>query len=209
MDQPHPIETLLEQIRELEAALENVNKSVIDRTECAIQVDLKQEVSTKEAQTDLGHTFFEEARPKSRSSSKPSTPLSRGSGRKLVKGHILLDESTLNAMEPRKPSAGKSSRGTKGSSPRDFAQNSRAFDVSSKHSRLRREPDEPLVMKSVYKHDPSPKSAFAEDLTSVSPVNSQASRPYLPALSKAPPAEMKAYIKQAVSRMKDDFEEFK
>ena len=209
MDQPHPIETLLQRIRELEGALENVSKLVMNRTECAVQVDLKQEVSTKEAQTDLGHSFFEEARPKSRSSSKPSTPLSIGSGRRLVKGHILLDESTLNAMEPRKPSAGKSSRGTKGSSPRDFAQNSRAFDISSKQSRLRREPDEPLVMKSVYKHDPSPKSAFTEDVTSVSPVNSQASRPYLPALAKAPPAEMKAYIKQAVSRMKDDFDEFK
>lgn len=208
MDQPHPIETLLQRIRELEGALESVNKSVMNRTECAIQVDLKQEVSTKEAQTDLGQSFFEQTRPKS-SSSKPSTPLSRSSGRKLVKGHILLDESMLNAMEPRKPSAGKSSRGTKGSSPRDFAQNSRAFEISSKQSRIRREPDEPLVMKSVYKHDPSPKSAFTEDITSVSPVNSQASRPYLPALSKAPPAEMKAYIKQAVSRMKDDYEEFR
>lgn len=211
MDQPRPIETLLQHIHELETALETVNKTLLSRTDREVQVDLRWETRTKEAQTEIGHAFFDETRPKTRSSgpsSKPSTPLSRGSGRRPVKGQILLDESTLNAMDPRKPSAGKSSRGTKGSSPRDFAQNSRAFEISSKHRPLRREPDEPLVMKSVYKHDPSPKSAsfLAEDLTNVSPVNSQNSRPHLPSLPKAPPAEIKAFLKQAVSRMKDDFE---
>ena len=210
MDQPHPFETLLQHIRELETAVEAVNKTLLSRTEREVQVDLRWETSTKETQTDIGNAFFDEIRPKTRSSgpsSKPSTPLSRGLGHRPVKGQILLDESTLIALDTRKRSAGKSSRGTKGSSPRDLA-SSRAFEVASKHRQLRREPEEPHVMKSVYKHDPSPKSAYlAEDLTNVSPVTSQNSRPHLPSLPKAPPAEIKAFLKLAVSRMKDDFEE--
>ena len=210
MDQPHPIDTLLQRIHTLESALEAVNSAVLLRTDMAVQADFHVETQTIDTQTDIGFAYFEQIRPKTRSSgppSKPSTPLSRGS-RKVGKGQILMDEGLINAVDVMRKTGGKSSRGTKGSSPRDFM-NSRGFDIPAKQSRLRRrEADEPLVMKSVYKHDPSPNSAsfLAEDLTNVSPINSIPSRPHLPAIPKAPSTEIKAMFKQAISRMKDDFE---
>ena len=238
MDQPHPIDNLVRRVRELEANIDETNKVKLNKEDKETQAG-PPETGEGETQTDIGASYFEH-RPKSRSSSipsKPNTPTHRRSGGSQHlpgKGHILLDDSTLNAMESHhgkdssKSSKSKALGGLRSSPKSDISRNSRVYDMASKQSeRSKREVEDPtpIIMKSVYKHD-SPKSSLRDRSASgisvdevVSqvaqstprdgqPTQSKPSHSRLPSIHqqpRGPPPDIKSYIRQAVSRHKDDF----
>jgi hypothetical protein len=228
MDQPHPIESLLRQIRDLETTIDATNKVKLSRNDREMQTEGK-ECGEKEAQTDIGRDYFEHHRPKSRSSggqSKPGTPRHHPSasvgGEKAGKGQNLTEATTFGVSETLQ--IGQSSSKSKGHSPKsDLSRHSHTLDVGSKQSeRSKREAEDPtpIIMRSVYKHD-SPRSSLQDK--SVSGVSGEEALPSarelqggkpthsrLPSIHqhpRGPPPDIKSYIRQAVSRRKDDFDD--
>lgn len=175
MEQSHPIDNLLRKIRDLEANIDESNKTKMNKDDKEAQADFTPTTASAEAQTDIPMSYFDQ-RPKSRSSSIPSKPTTpkhrRSSGSQpQVRGQILLDDSTLAAMDSAhrgkdssKSSKSKATGGLRGSPKSDISRASRVYDPVSKQSeRSKREVEDPtpIIMKSVYKHD-SPHSSLRD-----------------------------------------------
>lgn len=229
MDQPHPIESLLRQIRDLESTIDATNKVKLSRNDREMQTE-RTDFREKEAQTDLGRDFFESHRPKSRSSggvSKPGTPRHHPSasvgGEKAGKAHLLMENPTFGVSETlEKGSSSSKSKGFGHSPKSEVSQQSHTLEVGSKqsnHSKREAEDPTPIILRSVYRHD-SPHSSLqdrsasgvsgealpsARDLQGGKPTHSRL--PSIHQQPRGPPPDIKSYIRQAVSRRKDDFED--
>jgi len=227
MDQPHPIESLLRQIRDLESTIDATNKVKLSRNDRGMQTE-GTDLREKEAQTEIGRDFFESHRPKSRSSggvSKPGTPRHHPSasvgGEKTGKGNLLMESTTLGVSETLQN--GPSNSKPFGHSPKsDLSQQSHTFEAGSKHSeRSKREAEDPtpIILRSVYKHDSPHSSLHDRSVSGVSGEGLPSARegqggkpthsrlPSIHQQPRGPPPDIKSYIRQAVSRRKDDFED--
>lgn len=228
MNQAHPIDSLVRQIKDLEAVIDATNKVRLSKSDRDVQTEHRETVAT-EVQTDIGKDYFDHPRPKSRSSggvSKPGTPRHHPSaslgGDKTTfhKAQISLEDASFGVSETYQKAPSSSKSKGLGTSPKsDLSRNSHTLDVGSKHSSHsnKREVEDPtpIIMRSVYKHDTPHSSLHSHDrsLSNDDPVSRDQPKPThsrLPSIHQAPrgpPPDIKSYIRQAVSRRKDDFED--